>query len=102
MPGDYNGDGQSDIAIFRPSNGLWAINNSGGGISYAGFGMAGDIPVPGDYNGDGTTDIAIFRPSNGLWALNNSGGGISYVVHGMNGDWPVPAGDTNGDGDPYQ
>jgi hypothetical protein len=54
VPGDYNGDGTTDIAIFRPSNGLWAINNSGGGISYAVHGMNGDWPTPArDTNGDG-------------------------------------------------
>jgi hypothetical protein len=56
VPADYNGDGKTEIAIFRPSNGLWAVKDLG----YWVHGMNGDIPVPGDYNGDGTTDIAVY------------------------------------------
>ena len=29
VPGDYNGDGTTDIAIFRPSVGGWYINENG-------------------------------------------------------------------------
>ena len=85
---DYNGDGTSDIAIFRESSGLWAIR----GISRVYFGTTGDSPEPGDYDGDGTTDIAIYRSSSGLWALR----GISRIYYGWADD-PIPA-DYDGDG----
>ncbi len=62
---DYDGDGTSDIAVFRPSVGLWAIKD----LTHLYFGKAGDVPVSGDYNGDGTTDIAFYRPSLGLWSV---------------------------------
>ena len=39
--GDYNGDGTSNIAIFRVGSGLWAIR----GITRVYFGTSGDIPV---------------------------------------------------------
>ena len=88
--GDYNGDGASDIALFRPSSGLWAIR----GITRCYFGTGEDIPASGDYNGDGTAQIAIFRPATGLWSIKDQGtayfGGID--------DTPVPA-DYNGDGE---
>ena len=87
--GDYDGDGVSDIAFFRPGAGLWAIR----GISLYYHGRAGDIPASGDYDGDGTTEAAIFRPGNGLWAFR----GLSRIYYGMEGDRPVPA-DYNGDG----
>jgi hypothetical protein len=74
--GDYDGDTHTDIAIFRPSTGLWAIHNSSGAantmITYGGVG--GDVPVAADYDGDGKTDIAVFRPSVGGWYEHRSGG----------------------------
>ena len=87
--GDYDGDGISDIAIYRPSTGLWAVR----GRSRVYFGGDGDTPVPGDYNGDGTTDPAVYCAATGLWAVL---GGIR-TYFGAPGDLPVP-GDYDGDG----
>jgi len=87
--GDYNGDGYSDIAIFRQSTGLWAVRDLGRVY----FGATGDIPVSGDYDGDGLTDVSVYRPSLGLWAIK----GITRVYFGAAGDRPVP-GDYDGDG----
>ena len=87
--GDYNGDGYSDIAIFRQSTGLWAVRDLGRVY----FGATGDIPVSGDYDGDGLTDVSVYRPSLGLWAIK----GITRVYFGAEGDRPVP-GDYDGDG----
>ncbi|MBK9164820.1 MAG: hypothetical protein IPM21_13115 [Acidobacteria bacterium] len=46
--GDYDGDGKDDIAIYR--NGQWWINNSGGGVTIANFGIATDKPAPASAN----------------------------------------------------
>jgi photosystem II stability/assembly factor-like uncharacterized protein len=86
--GDYDGDGRSNIAIFRPLNGLWAVQ----GLGRIYFGTSADIPASGDYNGDGTTDVAVFRPANAMWALKN----ITRLYFGSSGDIPIP-GDYNGD-----
>jgi hypothetical protein len=82
VPGDYNGDTITDIAVFRPSTGIWYFQ-TGGAVA---FGTSGDIPVPGDYTGNGTTDIAVFRPSTGLWYVQ----GGPVVAFGTSGDQPLP------------
>ena len=86
---DYNGDGTSDIAIFRPASGLWAIR----GFSRVYFGSSSDTLVPGDYSGSGTTVPAIFRPSSGLWAIRS----LTRIYFGNATDLPRPF-DYNGDG----
>ena len=87
--GDYDGDGTSDISVFRRSSGLWAVR----GITRIYFGTLADYPVSADYDGDETTDIGIFRSGIGLWAIR----GISRVYFGSSSDIPVP-GDYDGDG----
>jgi len=87
--GDYDGDGTSDIAVFRGETGLWAVRE----ITRAYFGNSSDIPVPGDYDGDGTSDIGIYRGSTGLWAIR----GITRFYFGSVSDTVIP-GDYNGDG----
>ncbi len=125
--GDWNGDSQSKIGVFRGGN--WYLDYSGTYLAtgtWAGcgapadptkaacipFGTAGDIPAIGDWNGDGKSKIGVFR--NGMWYLDYSGTYLATgtwagcgapadptkaacIPFGTAGDIPA-IGDWNGDG----
>ena len=96
---DFEGDGRSDVGIYRPSDGNWWLRSSSTyGNSVTKWGTTGDVPVPSDYDGDGKTDFAIFRPSSGVWAIFNSATStVTFRLWGTTGDTVVPA-DYDGDG----
>ena len=100
-PFDFDGDGKTDIGIFRPIAGAseWWVNRSSTGVTFAlQFGAATDKIVPADYTGDGKTDIAFFRPASGEWfVLRSEDFSFFALPFGTNGDVPVPA-DYNADG----
>ncbi len=96
---DFDGDGKSDISIFRPINGQWWYQQSLDNFTKAlQFGVATDKPVPADYDGDGKTDIAIYRPSTGEWFILRSSNLTFYSIpFGVATDKPAP-GDFDSDG----
>lgn len=94
---DFDGDGKTDAAVFRPSTGEWFIQRSRDGFYAIQFGATEDKPVVGDYDGDGKADQAVFRSSNGVWYIWNSTIGFSAAQFGVSTDKPAPA-DYDGDG----
>ncbi|MGQ0543290.1 MAG: FG-GAP repeat domain-containing protein [Blastocatellia bacterium] len=99
-PGDFNGDGNVDAAVF--DSGTWRYKTSTGGSEQTiSLGTSGDVPMPGDYDGDGTTDAAVFRPSNNTWHIRQSSTTNTVTTaFGATGDIPVPGnydGDTKAD-----
>jgi FG-GAP-like repeat/Galactose oxidase, central domain/Kelch motif len=96
-PVDFDGDGKSDITVYR--DGMWYVaQSSDGGQTSVGWGGAPqDKPVPADYDGDGKTDMAVYR--DGTWFIfrSSDGGQIAEGWGGLPQDIPVPA-DFDGDG----
>ncbi|MDQ4120100.1 MAG: DUF1906 domain-containing protein [Acidobacteriota bacterium] len=103
-PADFDGDGKTDVSVFRPEGGYWFVQNSGNNAFGAlNFGVASDIIAPGDYNGDGKTDYTVFRPAEGTWysysyePARPNAAVFRVRQFGANGDVPVAA-DYDGDG----
>lgn len=98
LSADYDGDGRTDISIFRPSNGQWWLNRSFSGTIATTFGVSTDKIAPADFTGDGKSDVAFFRPSTGQWFVLRSEDSTFFAFpFGTNGDVPQPA-DYDGDG----
>jgi len=104
VAGDWNGDGVTNIGLFR--EGTWYLDLDGNGqwseadAYVPDFGRPGDKPVVGDWNGDGVDNLGVYR--NGLWILDTDGDRqltASDRVFELGGPDDLPVvGDFNGDG----
>ncbi|HMU33450.1 MAG: VCBS repeat-containing protein [Acidobacteria bacterium] len=99
---DFDGDGKSDVSVFRPSDGNWHMLRSTAGYAVAHWGISTDVPAPGDFDGDAKADLAIFRgdansANPDFYIFNSSNSTITFLSFGLPGDVPVNA-DYDGDG----
>jgi hypothetical protein len=85
VPGDYDGDGKTDIALWGGKNefgdGRWKwIRSSDGQFVSIRYGLPEDRAVPGDYDGDGKTDLAVYRQG-----IAASPQGYFYILQSRDG-----------------
>ena len=85
--GDLDGDGKTDLILYRPSTSQWFVQESSGGFKEFSFGAPGDIPVVGDFDGVGHDELAVYRPSTGQWFV--AGHSSVFATFGGEGDIPV-------------
>ncbi|MBV6497669.1 MAG: hypothetical protein DYH05_13385 [Acidobacteria bacterium ACB1] len=110
-PADFDGDGKSDVAIWREAPAgqaaYYILQSSDSTVRVDVFGQMNDDPsVVADYTGDGKADPAVYRMGinagdQSYWFYRASSGpnagNIVYVPWGSEGDFPGP-GDYDGDG----
>ena len=102
VPGDYDNDGRSEIAVFVNRHfKVWLPPYTAGYTTPAYLHYLDvDVPAVGDYDGDGRTDFAGVKSRNGrlLWRWRKSSTGQELEVEfGLATDRPVP-GEYDGDG----
>jgi hypothetical protein len=95
--GDWDGNGTSNIGVFRRSSPpSFYLKRPGRTPLSIGFGRPTDQPISGDWNGDGSIEVGVRRPSSMSFLLRNRDGSSTSVPLGRLSDFGL-TGDWNGD-----
>lgn len=111
ITGDWDGDGDTDVGVFRPATGQFLLRLRVRfhpiTLTATFLGEPGDLPVIGDWNGDGVDTFGVYRDNGAtlpVFFLTNSTASDGAVLKvdnqifvGEPGDLPL-AGDFDGDG----
>ena len=107
--GDFNGDGDPDLAVANEFAGSVSVllGGTGGSFSAPTNIATGGFPFAiavGEFNGDGDPDLAVADGFDGIISvlLGSTGGTFTGPTNFPAGSFPasVAVGDFNGDGDP--
>jgi FG-GAP repeat len=101
---DFDGDGRTDLSVFRPGDSSWYAQRSTDGFFARQFGAPTDIPAPADYDGDNKTDTAVWRGTAAgnpnlsyFYIFQSATNTVRFEQFGSQGDVPL-SGDYDGDG----
>ena len=101
---DYDGDGKTDFAVYRPgsASSFFVLRSSDSVFFATQWGTSADVPVPADYDGDGKADVAVYsvtRPAGNstFYLLFSSNGQFQATQFGAGATDRVVTGDFDGD-----
>lgn len=85
LVGDWGGDGDDEVGVFRPRNQLFYLDLNGNGAwdgraidrRQGPFVADGDMPgIAGDWDGDGKDEIGVLRPNQNVFLFDVNGNGV--------------------------
>lgn len=108
VPGDFDGDGVTDLLFYRATDGLMRFYTIRDGtfapLTDVMWGSVGWTQiVPGDFDNDGSDDLLWYRASDGVmrfYEVTTEGtfSPLTEVMTGTSGWDHIPSGDFDGDG----
>ncbi|HET7697858.1 MAG TPA: FG-GAP-like repeat-containing protein [Vicinamibacterales bacterium] len=102
-PGDFDGDGRTDLFLYRASGDWYRVFFRAAGPRYeSGVWSAGWTLSRGDFNADDRTDLFVYNPTSGRWyvVISEPDGTLGYYGGAVNWSpgWQVNVTDLDVDG----